>query len=105
MDETALIALGILLDEGVREVLGETGDLAFTEGVREDELGDIEGDIAQDGNSGSEDEIEEDIDEAGPSRRGDKGKGRAVEEDYDEKASAGSDSVYSAKGSDDDRSD
>ncbi|CBX90269.1 hypothetical protein IAQ61_001759 [Plenodomus lingam] len=31
MDETALIALGILLEETAREVLGSTGDLAFTE--------------------------------------------------------------------------
>ncbi|KAF2647478.1 hypothetical protein K491DRAFT_558878, partial [Lophiostoma macrostomum CBS 122681] len=37
MDETALIALGILMEESARELLGETGDLAFTEGVDEDE--------------------------------------------------------------------
>ncbi|KAF2178573.1 hypothetical protein K469DRAFT_695370 [Zopfia rhizophila CBS 207.26] len=29
MDETALIALGILVEETVKEVLGETGELAF----------------------------------------------------------------------------
>jgi hypothetical protein len=32
MDETALLALGILMEEASREVLGETGDLVFTEG-------------------------------------------------------------------------
>lgn len=32
MDETALIALGILMEEAVRGSLGETGDLVFTEG-------------------------------------------------------------------------
>lgn len=31
MDETALIAFGILMEEMANEVLGETGDLAFTE--------------------------------------------------------------------------
>ncbi|KAI1178099.1 hypothetical protein F4777DRAFT_142574 [Nemania sp. FL0916] len=43
MDETALLAFGILLEEAGREVLGEGGDLVFTEGVMmgeddEDEL-------------------------------------------------------------------
>jgi hypothetical protein len=37
MDETALIALGILMEETAREVLGETGDLAFLEGDEEGE--------------------------------------------------------------------
>jgi hypothetical protein len=37
MDETALIALGILVEESAREILGETGDLAFTEGVEVEE--------------------------------------------------------------------
>jgi hypothetical protein len=37
MDETALIALGILMEETVRGVLGETGDLAFTEAADEEE--------------------------------------------------------------------
>jgi len=32
MDETALIAFGILMEETARDVLGETGDLAFLEG-------------------------------------------------------------------------
>jgi hypothetical protein len=32
MDETALIALGILLEEAAREMLGDTGDMVFVEG-------------------------------------------------------------------------
>ena len=32
LDETALLALGILMEETARETLGETGDLAFVEG-------------------------------------------------------------------------
>lgn len=37
MDETALIAMGILLEEATAEKLGETGDLAFTEAARPEE--------------------------------------------------------------------
>ena len=33
MDETALLAFGILLEEAAREVLGKRGDLVFTEPV------------------------------------------------------------------------
>jgi hypothetical protein len=32
LDETALIALGILMEETARDTLGQTGDLVFTEG-------------------------------------------------------------------------
>lgn len=32
MDETALIAMGILLEEAAKESLGETGDMALVEG-------------------------------------------------------------------------
>jgi hypothetical protein len=32
LDETALIALGILMEEASRDILGQTGDLVFTEG-------------------------------------------------------------------------
>jgi hypothetical protein len=32
LDETALIALGVLMEEASRDVLGQTGDLVFTEG-------------------------------------------------------------------------
>ncbi|KAF2263640.1 hypothetical protein CC78DRAFT_431013, partial [Lojkania enalia] len=37
MDETALIALGILIEETAREVLGPTGDLAFVEAGEQSE--------------------------------------------------------------------
>jgi hypothetical protein len=37
MDETALIAFGILMEETAREVLGDTGDFAFVEGADEEE--------------------------------------------------------------------
>jgi preprotein translocase subunit SecD len=37
MNETALIAIGILMEETAREVLGKTGDLAFTEAADEEE--------------------------------------------------------------------
>lgn len=37
MDETALIALGILMEEVAKEVMGETGDLALLEAARTDE--------------------------------------------------------------------
>jgi len=42
MDETALMAFGILMEEMANEMLGETGDLAFTEAAvagEEQELG------------------------------------------------------------------
>lgn len=37
MDETALLAFGILLEEAARASLGRDGDLVFTEGVSDDE--------------------------------------------------------------------
>ncbi|KAI9167622.1 hypothetical protein HJFPF1_03755 [Paramyrothecium foliicola] len=37
MDETALLAFGILLEEAGREVLGRRGDMVFTEGVEPSE--------------------------------------------------------------------
>ncbi|PSN60626.1 hypothetical protein BS50DRAFT_593719 [Corynespora cassiicola Philippines] len=43
MDETALIALGILMEETAKEALGATGDLAFLEGADEDEEASTEG--------------------------------------------------------------
>ncbi|KAI0471239.1 hypothetical protein F4859DRAFT_111830 [Xylaria cf. heliscus] len=39
MDETALLAFGILLEEASREALGKKGDLVFTEGVEVGEHG------------------------------------------------------------------
>ncbi|KAI8959311.1 hypothetical protein F5Y11DRAFT_307067 [Daldinia sp. FL1419] len=46
MDETALLAFGILLEEASRSALGKKGDLVFTEGVV----------IAQDGEPGDDDD-------------------------------------------------
>ena len=37
MDETALVAWGVLLEEAVKETLGETGDLALVEAARSEE--------------------------------------------------------------------
>lgn len=37
MDETALIALGILMEEMAKETLGETGDLALVEAAKPEE--------------------------------------------------------------------
>lgn len=37
LDETALIAIGVLLEESAKKALGETGDLAFTEGSADNE--------------------------------------------------------------------
>jgi len=41
MDETALLAFGILLEEAGREVLGKHGDLVFTEGIQEEPGGHV----------------------------------------------------------------
>ena len=40
MDETALLAMGILMEEAARQRLGETGDLALVEADDEDEIKD-----------------------------------------------------------------
>lgn len=37
LDETALLAFGILMEEASREILGSTGDLVITEGEEVDE--------------------------------------------------------------------
>ncbi|KAI0406480.1 hypothetical protein F4802DRAFT_557881 [Xylaria palmicola] len=44
MDETALLAFGILLEEAGREALGKRGDLVFTEGLEVGEHGQPRGD-------------------------------------------------------------
>jgi hypothetical protein len=51
MDETALIAMGILLEETAREALGDTGDFAFLEAADEEET-----DASSSDDSGTEDE-------------------------------------------------
>lgn len=45
-DETALLGLGMLLEEMVREVLGNTGDMAFIEG---EQLDNVDGDAHAEG--------------------------------------------------------
>lgn len=47
MDETALLAFGILLEEASREALGRRGDLVFTEGVEVGEGGERSGGEAE----------------------------------------------------------
>jgi len=47
MDETALIALGILLEEVISHGIGESGDLAFTEA--DDTAQTLSGSIVWDG--------------------------------------------------------
>ncbi|KAI9835664.1 MAG: hypothetical protein M1837_003677 [Sclerophora amabilis] len=42
MDETALLALGILLEETVKETLGETGDLVFVEEEEQEQGNEVE---------------------------------------------------------------
>lgn len=46
MDETALLALAILLEEFSKESLGDTGDLVFVEG-KEDNSGNDNGDVGR----------------------------------------------------------
>lgn len=53
MDETALIAMGILMEETAREVLGETGDLAFTEAADEEEERILAEDDSDEGEEGA----------------------------------------------------
>ena len=45
LDETALLSIGVLLEERAEEVLGETGDLAFVEGEEEGAVQVIEKEI------------------------------------------------------------
>lgn len=52
MDETALLSLGILLEEAARESLGRKGDLVFTEGVNDDNIDDDEVDEEDESASG-----------------------------------------------------
>jgi hypothetical protein len=48
MDETALLALGILMEEATRDILGQTGDLVFTEGqVKTSNLSSPGGDLRE----------------------------------------------------------
>ena len=50
MDETALLAMAILLEESAKESLGDTGDLAFVEGEKDisgPDIGDVGGTYSQ----------------------------------------------------------
>ena len=52
MDETALLAFGILLEEAAREALGKDGDLVFTEGLDQGH-GEADGGVPGTGESGA----------------------------------------------------
>lgn len=57
MDETALLAFGILLEEAARDSLGKDGDLVFTEGVNDDDGGALDLQAGEGGRRGREDTI------------------------------------------------
>jgi hypothetical protein len=84
MDETALIALGILMEETAREALGETGDFAFLEAADEEEAE----------SSSSDSEIEEDEKDMGGRVEPTEGQGT------DGWSSSGDESRYSTEESD-----
>lgn len=58
LDETALLAVGILMEEMAGHVLGETGDLAFVEGEDEEFDGADEGIRPEEAISSSEEDVE-----------------------------------------------
>ncbi|KAL2129216.1 hypothetical protein VTI74DRAFT_8080 [Chaetomium olivicolor] len=65
MDETALLALGVLLEEAGREALGRRGDLVFIEAEREpngvvkmEKIGECAGTAVAQGSGGVEAEVE-----------------------------------------------
>ncbi|GAP85791.1 putative membrane protein [Rosellinia necatrix] len=62
MDETALLAFGVLLEEAGREALGRKGDLVFTEGVVGSEA--REGPSPRGGGGGDDDDDDDDDAEA-----------------------------------------
>jgi hypothetical protein len=88
MDETALIALGILMEEMAREVLGETGDLAFTEAADEEE--------EEERALASEDEVDE---RSARARRAAVTAAEQEEEDRSESLSSGNVSDYTTDAS------
>lgn len=55
LDETALLAMGVLMEEMAGDVLGETGDLAFVEGEDDGVEGAGEGHHQEDATSSGED--------------------------------------------------
>lgn len=58
LDETALLALGILMEEMAGDVLGETGDMAFVEGEDDEFDGADEGVHPEEAMSSGEDDLE-----------------------------------------------
>ena len=58
LDETALLAMGILMEETAGEVLGETGYKAFVEGEDDRAEGAEEGTSVQEGTSSGEEHLE-----------------------------------------------
>jgi hypothetical protein len=88
MDETAIIALGVLLEETAKEMLGETGDLAFTEAADEEEERML-------GMEEQEDDQEEARQSAEKRARGDEQRGRS-----DPSSSSDDDSQYTTDESD-----
>lgn len=58
MDETALLAFGILLEEASREALGRGGDLVFTEGVGTEGRGEPQSEDGDDGGGGGDEDVE-----------------------------------------------
>jgi hypothetical protein len=67
MDETALIAFGILLEEAGKEVLGQNGDLVFTEADMD--LPDAVAAAGHDGGAGNDMELDHDDDLAMPEHK------------------------------------
>ena len=93
MDETALLAVGILLEEAAEEILGETGDMVFVEGEATEEperqghknAGSSEVGTAEDGEQragrGQSPGVLRSMERPSPKRRKTKHKGKAVAED------------------------
>ena len=58
LDETALLAVGVLMEEMAGDVLGETGDMAFVEGEDDRFQGADEGVHPEEAMSSSEEDLE-----------------------------------------------
>lgn len=54
MDETALLAFGILLEEAARDSLGKNGDVVFTEGVEDEDEEEDDDDVGSRGRGGGD---------------------------------------------------
>ena len=58
LDETALLAVGVLMEEMAGDVLGETGDMAFVEGEDDEVEGAEEGVHSEEAMSSGEEDLE-----------------------------------------------